>query len=144
VRRISNREIRLGIRIALTGVLALGAARLLGLEAFYWAGISAILVATGTPGGSFRASLARCDGTLVGLAVSLLAVVLLGHSLRAAALAIPLAILGCQLVGLQAAVKVAALTTLFPISLGSGAHGLPATLATAMSRVENVVLGCLA
>jgi uncharacterized membrane protein YgaE (UPF0421/DUF939 family) len=143
LRRISAQEIRLGVRIALAAVLALVAARMLGLEAFYWAGISAIVVSTGTPGGSFRASLARYGGTLVGLATALLFIGILGHSLFAAAMAIPVAILVCQVVGLQASVKVAALTTLFPITVATGAHGFAVTTDIALSRAGNVVLGCL-
>lgn len=143
LRRISRLDVRLGIRLALVALLAMAAARLLGLKAFYWAGISAIVVSTGSPGGSFAASLARVGGTLVGLGTGLLAVGMLGHSLLAAALAIPLAILLCQAVGLKAAVKVGALSTLFPISAVIEAHGLAATLSFATARAENVVLGCV-
>ncbi len=59
------------------------------------------------------------------------------------ALAIPLSILICQMVGLKASVKVAALTTLFPITLAAAGHGFLVTMATATSRAENVLLGCL-
>jgi uncharacterized membrane protein YccC len=142
LRRISRLDVRLGIRLALVALLAMVAGRVLGFPAFYWAGISAIVVSTGSPGGSFAASLARVGGTLVGLGTGLLAVWLLGHSLLAAALAIPLAILLCQLLGLKAAVKVSALSTLFPISAVVEAHGLTATLHFVFARAENVVLGC--
>jgi len=116
--------------------------KLLGLKAFYWAGISAIVVSTGTPGGSFSASLTRFGGTLVGLAAGLIGVLLLGHSLSAAAFAIPLAILASQALGLRAAVKMAALSTLFPISAVVETHGLAMTLGTVLIRAENVLLGC--
>ncbi len=142
LRRVSRLDVRLGIRLALVALLAMAAGRLLGLHAFYWAGISAIVVSTGSPGGSFAASLARVGGTLLGLGTGVLAVLLLGHSLLAAALAIPLAILLCQALGLKAAVKVGALSTLFPISAVVEAHGLSATLSFVMARAENVVLGC--
>jgi len=142
LRRVSRLDVKLGIRLALVALLAMAAGKMLGLPAFYWAGISAIVVSTGSPGGSFAASLARVGGTLVGLGTGLLAVWLLGHSLLAAALAIPLAILLCQALGLKAAVKVGALSTLFPISAVVEAHGLAATLHFVMARAENVVLGC--
>ena len=141
--RISKLEFRLGIRLTLAAVLAMVAGRMLGLHAWYWAGISAIIVSTGTPGGSFMASLGRFGGTMVGLLTGLLSVWLLGHTLTAAVLAIPLAILICQAVGLKASVKVAALSTLFPITLVAEAHGLSATMSTVLSRAENVVVGCL-
>ena len=142
LRRVSRLDVKLGIRLALVALLAMAAARLLGLKAFYWAGISAIVVSTGSPGGSFAASLARVGGTLVGLGTGLLAVWMLGHSLLAAALAIPLAILLCQGLGLKSAVKVGALSTLFPISAVVEAHGLAATLSFVTARAENVVVGC--
>lgn len=141
--RVSRLEFRLGIRLALTAVLAMLAGRALGVHAFYWAGISAIVVSTGSPGGSFRASLGRFGGTLVGLAVGTLFVLILGHRLVAVALAIPLTILICQGVGLKASVKVAALTTLFPVTLAAAGQGFQVTMATAASRAENVLLGCL-
>ena len=141
--RVSKLEFRLGIRLTLAAVLAMVAGRLLGLHAFYWAGISAIIVSTGTPGGSFMASLGRFGGTMAGLLTGLLSVWLLGHTLTAAVLAIPLAILICQAVGLKTSVKVAALSTLFPISVAAEAHGLSATMSTVLSRAENVVVGCL-
>jgi len=142
LRRVSRLDVKLGIRLALVALLAMAAGRLLGLRAFYWAGISAIVVSTGSPGGSFAASLTRVGGTLVGLGTGLLAVWILGHSLLAAALAIPLAILLCQALGLKAAVKVGALSTLFPISAVVEAHGLSATLSFVTARAENVGLGC--
>jgi uncharacterized membrane protein YccC len=141
--RASRVEFRLGIRLAMTAVLAMAAGEMLGVHAFYWAGISAIVVSTGSPGGSFRASLTRFGGTMVGLAVGALFVWLLGHRLVAVALAIPVAILICQLVGLKDSVKITALTTLFPITLAAAGHGFQVTLATATSRAENVLLGCL-
>lgn len=141
--RISKLEFSLGVRLALSAVLAMVAGQMLGLHAFYWAGISAIIVSTGTPGGSFQASLRRFAGTVVGLLVGVLSVWMLGHTLWAAALAIPLAILIAQAVGLKTSVKVAALSTLFPIALVAEAHGLGATMATVVSRAENVLLGCV-
>jgi uncharacterized membrane protein YccC len=141
--RISELEYRVGIRVALSAVLAMVAGRLLGLHAFYWAGISAIVVSTGTPGGSFTASLMRFGGTMVGLAFGVLSVWILGHTLLAAALAIPLAIMTCQAVGLKPSVKVAALSTLFPIMLAAETYGLSITMETVLSRAENVFLGCL-
>jgi len=140
---LTRLDVRLGIRIALCAVLAMVTARLLGLPSFYWAGISAIIVSTGSPGGSFAASLARFSGTLVGLGVGALLVLLLGHSLGAAALAILVAILLCQLLGLKSSVKVAALSTLFPISLVAERAGLASTWSTVAHRAENVLLGCL-
>jgi uncharacterized membrane protein YccC len=117
-------------------------ARTLGLSAVYWAGISAIVVSTGTPGGSFASSLARAEGTLLGLACGLGAVELLGHTLTAAALAILVSILLCRTFGLKDAIKVCALTTLFPINLGADRQGLGPALEVAMVRVENVLVGC--
>lgn len=141
-RRFSQLDFRLGLRLTVAALAAMLLGKLLGLRAFYWAGISAIVVSTGTPGGSFSASLTRFGGSLVGLGSGLLAVLLLGHSLSAAAFAIPLAILLCQAIGLKAAVKMAALSTLFPISAVVEAHGLTMTLETVLARAENVVLGC--
>jgi uncharacterized membrane protein YccC len=141
--RISKLEFRLGIRLTLAAVSAMAVGRMLGLHAFYWAGISAIVVSTGTPGGSFMTSLSRFGGTMAGLLTGLLSVWLLGHTMTAAVLAIPLAILLCQAVGLKASVKVAALSTLFPIAVAAEAHGLSATMGTVLSRAENVVVGCL-
>ena len=141
--RISKLEYRLGIRLALSAVLAMVAGRMIGLHAFYWAGISAIIVSTGTPGGSFQASLRRFGGTLIGLLVGVGSVWMLGHTLQAAALAIPLAIMLCQAVGLKTSVKVAALSTLFPIALNGEGQSLTATWVTVLSRAENVLLGCL-
>jgi uncharacterized membrane protein YccC len=117
-------------------------ARALGLHSFYWAGISAIVVSTGTPGGSFASSLNRVGGTLVGLAAGLGMVLLLGHSLTSAALAIILAILACRALGLKAAVKVAALTTLFPVSTVVAIQPFGPTLGLALSRAANVLVGC--
>ncbi|HNX93624.1 MAG TPA: FUSC family protein [Holophaga sp.] len=142
-RGVSRLDVRLGVRIALSAVLAMIAAKLMHISAFYWAGISAIVVSTGTPGGSFSASLARFSGTLVGLASGTLMVLLLGHSLTAAALAILLAILLCQALGLKAAVRVAALSTLFPCVTVTDQPGLAPVMATVASRAGNVIVGCL-
>ncbi|MBP1627938.1 MAG: hypothetical protein H6Q00_2413 [Holophagaceae bacterium] len=136
------RDVRLGARLAVVSVVAMVAARLLGLHAFYWAGISALIVSTGSPGGSLTAGLARLGGTVVGLGVGVGTAFLLGHSLLAAGVAIALAILVCQGVGLKAASKVGALTTLFPISAVMDSQGLGMTLATSFSRGENVLVGC--
>lgn len=136
-------DLVLGTRLAVVAVAAMLLARLLGLRSFYWAGISAIVVSTGRPGGSFITSLTRVGGTLIGLSCGLLSVILLGHSFLAAALAIPLTILLCRTFGLRAAIKVGALTTLFPISLVADLHGLQPTLSTSLSRAGNVLLGCL-
>lgn len=141
-RGISRVDLWLGLRLALVAVASMVVGRLLGLSAFVWAGISAIVVCTGTPGGSFSASLARVGGTVTGLATGLLTVLALGHSLLAAAVAIPLAIALTQGLGLKAAVKVAALTTLFPVLGVTAADGLGATWATSFSRAGNVLLGC--
>jgi uncharacterized membrane protein YccC len=141
-RRWKREDFVLGGRLAVVAVAAMLLARTIGLHSFYWAGISAIIVSTGTPGGSFASSLARAAGTLVGLASGLGAVLLLGHNLPAAALAIPVAILLCRALGLKAAIKVGALTTLFPISVGAELHGLGPTLATSLARAENVLVGC--
>ena len=80
---------------------------------------------------------------MLGLGTGALLVRLLGHTLLAAALAIPVAILACQAVGLKPSVKVAALSTLFPIMLAAETHGFSATMETVLSRAENVLLGCL-
>lgn len=141
-RRFSQLDFRLGLRLTVAALAAMLLGKLLGLKAFYWAGISAIVVSTGTPGGSFSASLTRFGGTLVGLTAGLVGVLLLGHSLSAAAFAIPLAILASQALGLRAAVKMAALSTLFPISAVVETHGLAVTLGTVLTRAENVILGC--
>lgn len=146
-RRIRLRFTRLrvgpGIRLALAGSLGLAAGRILGLHAFYWSGISAIVVCTGTASGSLKAGLNRTAGTLVGLGVGVASVLLIGHTLVAASLAIFLAILGCQLLGLRKAFKVAALTTLFPVTLVAERAGLSVTVATSLSRAANVLAGSL-
>jgi len=141
--RFTKLDFRLGIRLSASAVLAMVLGRMLGLHAFYWAGISAIIVSTGSPGGSFSASLTRFGGTMLGLATGLLLVLVLGHTLLAAALAIPCAILACQAAGLKPSVKVAALSTLFPIMLAAETQGLSATWTTVLSRAENVLLGCV-
>lgn len=141
-RGISRVDFWLGVRLALVSVSAMVIGRLLGLEAYTWAGISAIVVSTGTPGGSFSASLARVGGTLIGLASGMLMVLLLGHSLWAAALAIPLSLVLAQGLGLKAAVKVAALSTLFPILGVFEVRSLHATWILSLSRAENVLVGC--
>lgn len=146
-RRIHLRFARLqvgpGIRLALAGSLGLVAGRILGLHAFYWSGISAIVVSTGSTSGSLKAGLNRTAGTLVGLGVGVATVLLVGHTLVAASLAIFVAILGCQLLGLRKAFKVAALTTLFPVTLVAERAGLSATLATSLSRAANVLAGSM-
>ena len=141
--RWKREDLILSARLALVAVAAMLVARTLGLHSFYWAGISAIVVSTGRPGGSFVSSLTRAGGTVVGLLCGLGAVLALGHSFVAAALAIPVSILLCRALGLKAAIKVSALTTLFPISTVADLHGLGPTLLTSYSRAENVLLGCL-
>jgi uncharacterized membrane protein YccC len=141
-RRWKREDFVLGGRLALAALLAMVLARSLGLASFYWAGISAIVVSTGTPGGSFASSLNRVGGTLVGLGAGLGMVLLLGHSLTSAALAIPVAILACRALGLKAAVKVAALTTLFPVTTVAAIQPLGPTLGLALSRAANVLVGC--
>jgi len=138
----SRLDVRLGLRLMLAAMLAMVLARLLNLPTFYWAGISAILVSTGRGGGSFRASLVRFSVTLVGLTSGTLMAVLVHQPLLASALSILMAILLCQALGLGAAVRVGALTTLFPVVAGIGAHSTAQIFSTAMSRVENVLVGC--
>ncbi len=136
------RDVRLGARLAVVSVAAMVAARLLGLQAFYWAGISALIVSTGSPGGSLAAGLSRMGGTVVGLGVGVGTAALLGHTLLAAGVGVAVAILVCQGIGLKGAARVGALTTLFPISAVSGPHALGMTLNTSFSRGENVLVGC--
>ncbi|MCE1230030.1 MAG: FUSC family protein [Firmicutes bacterium] len=142
MRGVSRLDVWMGIRLTLVALLSMLLGRLLGLHAFYWAGISAIVVSTGTPGGSFAAIRARVSGTLVGLIVGFGAVALAGHTLLAASLAVPLSILLCQALGLKNAMKLAALSTLFPVSAVMDSHGLDATFTLALARTENVLLGC--
>nr|WP_320134024.1 FUSC family protein [uncultured Holophaga sp.] len=135
-------DARLGARLAVVAVAAMLVARLMGLHAFYWAGISALIVSAGSPGGSLVAGMKRSGATLVGLGVGVAMVRLLGHSFLAAGVAIALAILISQGVGLKSAARVAALTTLFPISVVMEGQGLQQSLATSFSRAENVLIGC--
>lgn len=139
--RITRLQLGPGVRLALAGSLGMVAGRVLGLHAFYWSGISAIVVSTGTASGSFKAGLNRTFGTLVGLGMGMAAVALAGHTLLAASLAIFAAILACQLLGLKKAFKIAALTTLFPVTVAAERAGLAATLTTSLSRAANVLTG---
>lgn len=142
-RLFARLDVRLGIRLMTAAILAMVLAHLLKLSAHYWAGISAILVTTGQRGGSLRASLLRLGGTCVGLGVGSLSVLLVRPPLLAAALGILVAILACQALKLGPALRLAALTTLFPWMAVAAAHGASTALfPTVLSRAENVLIGC--
>src|SRR5882724_3624871 len=59
-------EIRHGLRIAIAGILSFVAAQSLGLPQGYWAVFTAVLVVQGSVGGSWKASIDRLFGTLLG------------------------------------------------------------------------------
>jgi uncharacterized membrane protein YccC len=59
-------ELRHGLRIAVAGILSFVAAELLGLPQGYWAVFTAVLVVQGSVGGSWKASIDRLVGTLLG------------------------------------------------------------------------------
>jgi uncharacterized membrane protein YccC len=59
-------EIRHGLRIAAAGLLSFVLGTLLGLPQSYWAVFTAVLVVQGSVGGSWKASVDRLLGTLLG------------------------------------------------------------------------------
>src|SRR5258705_5709064 len=61
-------ELRHGVRIAAAGVLSFALAQALALPQGYWAVFTAVLVVQGSVGGSWKASIDRLFGTLLGAA----------------------------------------------------------------------------
>jgi len=59
-------EMRHGLRIAAAGLLSFALANALGLPQSYWAVFTAVLVVQGSVGGSWKASIDRLLGTLLG------------------------------------------------------------------------------
>jgi len=59
-------ELRHGLRIAVAGMLSYVAAEMIGLPQGYWTVFTAVLVVQGSVGGSWKASIDRLLGTLLG------------------------------------------------------------------------------
>jgi uncharacterized membrane protein YccC len=130
-------EVRHGLRIALAGLLSFALAEALGLPQGYWAVFTAVLVVQGSVGGSWKASVDRLMGTLLGAVYGAGVAALVPHDsvpMLGAALAISLTPLAL-LAAFQPSYRVAPITAVI-LLLGSSASNEGPFLAAALRTVE--------
>ena len=134
-------ELRHGLRIAAAGVLSFALAQALALPQGYWAVFTAVLVVQGSVGGSWKASVDRLVGTLLGAVYGAAIATLVPHNdalMMGVALAIsltPLALLSA----FKPSYRVAPLTAVI-LLLGSAGTTEGPFVAAALRTIE-VTLG---
>jgi len=134
-------ELRHGVRIAAAGVLSFALAQALALPQGYWAVFTAVLVVQGSVGGSWKASIDRLMGTLLGAAYGAVIATLVPHDnalMTGVALAISLTPLAL-LAALNPSYRVAPITAVIILLGGAGATEGP-FLAAGLRTIE-VTLG---
>jgi uncharacterized membrane protein YccC len=136
-------ELRHGVRIAAAGVLSFALAQALALPQGYWAVFTAVLVVQGSVGGSWKASVDRLVGTILGAVYGAAIATLVPHNdalMMGIALTIsltPLALLSA----FKPSYRVAPLTAVILLLGSAGATEGP-FLAAALRTIE-VSLGGL-
>ena len=134
-------ELRHGVRIAAAGVLSFALAQALALPQGYWAVFTAVLVVQGSVGGSWKASIDRLTGTLLGAAYGAVIATLVPHEdalMTGVALTISLTPLAL-LAALNPSYRVAPITAVI-ILLGSTGVTEGPFLAAGLRTIE-VTLG---
>ncbi len=129
--------LRFSLKVALSALIALYASRVIGLEAPYWAGISAVVVSGGSFGGSYISGLNRAIATLLGLAVGLIFIAIMGPSIATSGLAIMAGAIICEVLRLEGGMKLGAGTTLIPTMIAPNSP-----IMSSFERAGNVLLGC--
>jgi uncharacterized membrane protein YccC len=136
-------ELRLGLRMTASGLLAFALAELLGLAQGYWAVFTAIVVVQASVGGSLKAGIDRLLGTLGGAVFGALVGLLIPHTeplSRGLALAVAIAPL-TLLAAMRASFRIAPVTAVIVLLSSTGAEVGP--LAAAVGRVSEIGLGCI-
>ena len=136
-------EIRHGLRITIAGVLSFALALALGLPQGYWAVFTAVLVVQSSVGGSWKASVDRLLGTMLGAVYGAMIATAIPHQnafMLGTALAISLAPLAL-LAALNPSYRVAPITAII-LLLGNAATSEGPFIAAFMRTLE-VSLGGL-
>jgi uncharacterized membrane protein YccC len=136
-------ELRHGLRIAAAGVLSFALAEALALPQAYWAVFTAVLVVQASVGGSWKASVDRLTGTLLGAVYGAAVATLVPHDnalMTGVALAISLTPLAL-LAAFKPAYRVAPVTAVILLLGNAGTTEGP--LAAAVLRTIEVSLGGL-
>jgi uncharacterized membrane protein YccC len=136
-------ELHHGVRITAAGVFSFALAQMLGLPQGYWAVFTAVLVVQGSVGGSWKASVDRLVGTLLGAAYGALIATLVPHNdalMTGVALAISLTPLAL-LAAFYPSYRVAPITAIIILIGSAGANEGP-FLAAGLRTIE-VSLGGL-
>jgi len=134
-------ELRHGLRIAAAGVLSFALAEALALPQAYWAVFTAVLVVQASVGGSWKASVDRLAGTLLGAVYGAAVATLVPHDdalMTGVALAISLTPLAL-LAAFKPSYRVAPVTAVILLLGSAGATEGP--LAAAVLRTIEVSLG---
>ncbi len=134
-------ELRHGLRIAAAGVLSFALAQVLALPQGYWAVFTAVLVVQGSVGGSWKASVDRLLGTLLGAVYGAAVATLVPHNdalMMGVALTVSLTPLAL-LAALNPSYRVAPVTAVILLLGSAGATEGP--LAAAALRTIEVSLG---
>ena len=134
-------EIRHGLRISAAGVASYAVAELLNLPQAYWAVFTAVLVVQGSVGGSWKASVDRLLGTLLGAAYGAAVTSVIPHdSPVMTGLALALSLLPLSLLAaVYPAFRVAPVTAIILLLGSVGAAEGP--VRAAMLRTLEVALG---
>jgi uncharacterized membrane protein YgaE (UPF0421/DUF939 family) len=127
------------VKTAIAGVASLGITNLFHLPEGYWAAISALIVMQSNLGATLNASRTRLAGTAVGATVGGVFVALLGNSITGFAIAVAIAFVVCDLLGLAESQRLATVTVAI-IMLVSRTN---AAWIIALHRFEEVALGIL-
>lgn len=143
--RLSGRgdELRLALRMTVSGVVAFALAELFRLEQGYWAVFTAIIVVQASVGRSLKTGIDRLLGTIGGAAYGALVGLALPHAdpvmrgVTLAAAVAPLALLAA----LRASFRIAPVTAVIVLLSTAGESVGP--LAAAAGRVSEIGLGCL-
>ncbi len=106
----SSANLRLAIKTALAGCLAMYLAQLLRLPQGYWAAITAMIVMQANLGAAVRQSWVRFAATAVGAAVSIPFVTFFGQNLGAFGVAVFVTVVLCTILHLDEGLRLAAVT----------------------------------
>jgi uncharacterized membrane protein YccC len=130
-------EVRHGLRIAAAGLISFALANALGLPQSYWAVFTAVLVVQGSVGGSWKASIDRLLGTLLGAVYGAAIATVVPHDdpfMLGVALAISLTPLAL-LAAFNASYRVAPITAVI-LLLGSSSSAEGPILAAVLRTIE--------
>ncbi|MEX1218047.1 MAG: FUSC family protein [Acidimicrobiales bacterium] len=138
VRVPSRTSAEFAVKAGIATIIAIGTARVIGLNSPYWAGISAVVATAGTLGASINAAVMRIVATVIALLIAIGVVLLPVDGLAVAGITVSVTLLIMSSLNLEAGAKLAGASTLLLTAIPQGDP-----LSTAIGRGLNVPLGCI-